>query len=120
MNMSVIGLILSAIASNVIASLLLKKSAISSHNMPFYEMSIKLFSMLGLALMFYAVAFVVYAALLRTLPVGKAYGLITFGSQIMLIVAGSYFFGEEITPAALIGIILIAVGLVLISRQAIS
>jgi len=38
----------------------------------------------------------------------------------MLIVAGSYFFGEEITPAALIGIILIAVGLVLISRQAIS
>jgi len=118
MNASTMSLVVIAIAANVLASVLLKSAAIQPSASAVALPPTKVLLLGGLALAFYAVAFVVYAMVLRTLPVSKAYTLITFGAQTVLILAGAVFFGERYEPMAWIGICMVFVGLALVARSA--
>jgi multidrug transporter EmrE-like cation transporter len=119
MTISTILLVIAAIFSNVIASLLLKQYSISSDGISFALYAPKVYILAGSSLLFYAVAFVVYALVLRTLPVSKAYMLITFGSQIMLIISSAFFFGEQFNSLAWAGVILVFFGLTLVGISAV-
>jgi small multidrug resistance pump len=118
MNFSTIFLVIAAIASNVLASIVLKSAAIQTKADSFALPPTKVLLLGGLAVVFYGVTFVVYAILLRTLPVSKAYGLITFGAQTTLLLAGAVFFGERYELTAWIGIGMVMVGLILLAHSA--
>ena len=119
MNLSTAGLVVTAIAANALASLLLKRVAVQPMRGMIACLPPQALGLAGLALLFYAVAFVVYALVLRTLPVSKAYTLITFGAQMLLILAGIFYFGERYTPMAWVGLGMVMVGLVLVARSAV-
>jgi multidrug transporter EmrE-like cation transporter len=58
-----------------------------------------------------------YAAVVKTLPVSKAYTLITFGAQSVLVLVGVFFLGERYEPAAWLGLFLVIIGLTLVSQS---
>lgn len=116
MTLSTIGLVVAAIAANAVASLLLKRVATHSSDAS-SVLTLHTLTFGGVALSFYAVAFVVYALILRTLPVSKAYTLITFGAQAVLILAGAYFYGERYGPMAWVGLLMVVVGILLIGAS---
>lgn len=108
-----------AIAANVAASLLLKKFAVTTARVQL-DLSWNCVAQLIVpfaALTFYAVAFAAYAVVLRSLPVSKAYTLITFGAQLALIVAGAFFFGERLNTLGLIGLMLVLSGLIVVAAS---
>ncbi|MBF0675246.1 SMR family transporter [Pseudomonas sp.] len=110
-----ITLLIMAIIANALASILLKKFSTqgdASH------LSMSTLLHLGGSVFFYGLAFLVYAALLKTLPVSKAYTLMTFGAQTALIVCGIFFFDEKYSTTAWIGLGLVVVGLLLVSKGA--
>lgn len=116
MTVLTVSLVIAAIVANVLASILLKQVAIHSVEDSFAYPS-KMLVLGGLALLFYAIAFVVYALVLRSMPVSKAYTLITFGAQAGLIFSAAIIFGERYGPMAWIGLAMICCGLVLIARS---
>jgi multidrug transporter EmrE-like cation transporter len=73
---------------------------------------------LWLGLLFAGIVLLSYLYAIRTLPIGLAYpvvtGLVTLGTFF----AGSLVFGEAMTLRALAGVILVAIGLVLVSGAA--
>ncbi len=117
-TVSTVALVLMAIAANPLASVLLKHAAINSGAATLPELPGRVLLLAGGAVLVYMLAFVLYAAVLRSLPVSKAYALITFGAQGTLIAAGAFFFGERLGAGAWAGLALIAVGLVLVFRSA--
>lgn len=118
MNASTMSLVVTAIAANVLASVLLKSAAIQPSTGAAGLPSTKVLLLGGFALFSYAIAFVVYAMVLRTLPISKAYALITFGAQTILILMGAFFFGERFEPTAWLGICMVFAGLILVARGA--
>lgn len=110
--------ILCAIVSNVTASVLLKRFALTLNEEHQTLASGGNWLIAGMALTAYALAFAAYAFALRSLPVSKAYAVITFGTQAILILAGTVFFGERIGLPAWVGFGLVVLGLTLISRSA--
>lgn len=116
MTLSTVSLVIAAIVANVLASILLKQAAMHSLKDAF-ALPPKMLALGGLALFFYAIAFAVYALVLRALPVSKAYTLITFGAQAALIFAGAMVFGERYGPMAWIGLAMVFCGLVLVARS---
>jgi multidrug transporter EmrE-like cation transporter len=109
-------LVITAIVANVLASILLKKAAMHSVE-DALALPPKMLALGSLALLFYAIAFAVYALVLRSMPVSKAYTLITFGAQAGLIFAGAIIFGERYGSMAWIGLAMVCCGLVLVARS---
>ena len=109
-------LVITAIVANVLASILLKQAAMDSVEGS-SALPPKILAMGSLALLFYATAFAIYALLLRSMPVTKAYTLITFGAQAVLIFAGAIIFGERYGSMAWIGLAMVCCGLVLVARS---
>lgn len=116
MNLLNITLLVSAILSNALASILLKKFSTQGSGSDL--LSVPSLLHLGGSVFFYGLAFLVYALLLKTLPVSKAYTLMTFGAQAALIVLGILFFDEKYNLTAWIGLTLVVIGLLLVSRGA--
>lgn len=111
-----IALLVSAILSNALASILLKK--FSTQRTGSSLLGVPSLLHLGGSVFFYGLAFLVYALLLRTLPASKAYTLMTFGAQAALIVLGILFFNEKYNLTAWAGLGLVVIGLLLVSRGA--
>lgn len=109
-------LVIAAILCNVGASALLKQASSQSNGLASY-FSHNGFMLGGGAVLLYFVAFVLYALVLRDLPVSKAYTMITFGAQAGLILVGYIFFGERFGALAWLGVLLILLGLILIGRS---
>lgn len=105
--------IIFAIFSNMMASVFLKMaSAYIPEKLSFINLKGFLFA--GGALAFYATSFLLYAFVLRGMPVSKAYLYITFGSQISLLVVGAFLFSERYEPIAWLGIFLVLLGVILV------
>lgn len=112
--MTALFLLALAIASNSLAGILLK--IFNNKGGKLYEINLLLFTHVGSAIALYFSAFIFYTLLLRYLPLGKSYAIMTFGVQIVLMITGAYCFGEKITSASLIGMLLIITGLALINQ----
>lgn len=113
MTLSTLILLIFAIATNATASILLKYSSTQ-----FFENRISLqrnaFLLAGLSLIFYAASFIIYAMVLRVMPISRAYLLITFGAQAILLFIGAIFFGETYELTTWVGIFLVVIGLLLV------
>jgi len=107
-------LVLAAVVANTLASIFLKRFALVLDEISFAIFNTKGLILAAAALLFYAVAFVLYAMVLRVLPVSKAYTLITFGGQFLLIMAGAFLFGESFGTLAWLGVTLIFLGVMLV------
>lgn len=117
MTSATIWLILAAIVGNAAASILLKQYAISDQSFD-QTWRVSNWALPLAALVVYAASFVIYAIVLRTAPVSKAYTLITFGTQTVLILMGALMFSERINLNGAIGLVLIVAGLMLVFNSA--
>ena len=71
---------------------------------------------LWLSLICYAVSILLWMVVLSKVDVSYAYPFLSIG-YILSAVVGYYFFGEAVTPIRIIGIIVICIGVVFISRS---
>lgn len=108
--------VLGAICCNVLASVSLKSFAMTGLKSGLANPTLASLLPMIVAMAFYVGAFVFYALVLRDVPVSKAYGLITFGAQIALIVVAALWFGEKMSITAYAGVATILVGLVLLAQ----
>jgi len=115
MTLSTYVLLIVAITTNAIASILLKCSSARILEKGIY-LRTNVFLLAGLSLIFYALSFIVYAMVLRVMPISRAYLLITFGAQVVLFFAGFFFFGETYELTSWAGVCLIVFGLLLVIR----
>jgi multidrug transporter EmrE-like cation transporter len=113
-----ISLVVVAITANALASLLLKNAAVLHVSAGALTSKVLLFGVTALAV--YALAFGAYALVLKAMPVSKAYAIITFGAQSVLILTGSYFFGEEYEATTWLGLALVIAGVLLITKSAVT
>ncbi|PPC88450.1 MAG: hypothetical protein CTY31_02190 [Hyphomicrobium sp.] len=117
MTIATVWLILAAIVGNATASILLKQYANSDQSLDAtLRMSQLVLPLAAMAV--YAASFVIYAIVLRTAPVSKAYTLITFGTQTVLIVMGALMFNERVNLVGALGLGLIITGLILVFNSA--
>lgn len=103
--------ILVAICANVLSSLLLKKVALLSRDGVEGVMNVKSALMTFSALALLGVTFSAYTYLLRSWPVSLTYALVTFTTQICLVVFGAIIFGERLSITMAIGLAFIGLGL---------
>lgn len=111
--------VITAILANVLASILLKQAAMHSVE-DALALPPKMLVLGSLALLSYAISFAFYALVLRSMPVSKAYTLITFGAQAGLLFAGIFIFGERYESMAWIGLAMVCCGLVLVARSTVA
>jgi small multidrug resistance pump len=112
--------ILSAIGCNVSATLLLRRFVTAS-GVSLSDLSLSALPQLVvpvIALAFYGAAFVLYALVLRVLPVSRAYALITFGAQVVLAIIGVAFLGERLRLTDVFGMALVLGGLTMLALNA--
>ena len=113
-TLTVLLVALSAI-SNIAASLLLKRAALGyGGHLKEYLFSSSAHHAAG-AVCCYVLAFVFYAALLRYVPVNRAYAFITMTAQLGLILGGVFLFGEKISATAWVGFAAIFSGVALLA-----
>lgn len=113
--MSIYTLTALAILSNAGASVLLKIfNQRGGHASGLLEFAT--IGYVGSALLFYVMTFVVYTFMLETLPVSRAYVVMTIGAQILLVLAGVFLFGESLTLTGVIGMVLLFVGICMVTQ----
>jgi hypothetical protein len=83
-------LVIAAVVSSALATLLLKQYALSPVRVPIAGLSVRGSDLARLALLFYPIAFFVHAMVLRTLNVGKAHMVITLGAEIVLMLLAPF------------------------------
>ena len=102
-----------AIFSNVMASILLKFAS------AYIPEKISLINLKGVfyaggAISFYVISFLLYAIILKGMPVSKAYLFTTFGTQVSLLIVGVFLFSESYDFMAWVGIFLILFGAIFV------
>lgn len=112
MKLFVIVLLFLSAAANISASLLLKATAVRTEAGLIALLRSKDAAFLIGSIVFYVIAFGLYALVLKFVPVNRAYAIITVLAQIGLIVGGSFFFGERLNSLAWAGFALILSGIV--------
>ncbi|MEZ2722119.1 hypothetical protein ACBP46_11885 [Paenalcaligenes hominis] len=116
--MSIYILLLIAVLANALASVLLKAFNLKGGDVVDILNPMTMVYV-GSAVTLYFVAFLVYAALLKTIPLSKAYIVMTSGVQLVLVIVGSVFFKEKITFNLVIGMSLIFAGMFFLSSKGI-
>lgn len=111
-------LLVISILSNVLSSSLLKKTALMTDNFEGtnkYKISIMFF----IALSLLGITFVCYTYLLKTWPLSTTYAILTFTTQILLMIVGYFFFKEEISFNSYLGMFFISIGLFFMAQSSI-
>lgn len=93
-----------AIVAEVIATAALARSAGSESLVP------SITTVAG-----YVIAFVCLSVTLRTMPVGVAYAIWSGAGIVLISTVGALFLGQKLDTAALIGIALIAAGVIVVN-----
>ncbi len=109
-----------AVLSNTSASLILKWASLPQHRIESWSAPPALgqIAPLALALLCYGLSFLAYMLALRTFAVSFAYPVITSLSVLLISVAASTVLQEGITPASLLGTVLILLGVGVLMRAA--
>ena len=109
-------LVIFGIASNAAASVLIKYAMMPDRKVSISEpLSIILNIPLWTGLMFYGIAFVLYALTLQRLPLNVTHPVLTCGAISMVAVLSVILFGETFSTTKIAGVVLVAVGVILIS-----
>ena len=112
-------LVVFGISSNAAASVLIKYAMMPERKVSISEpLSIILNIQLWTGLMFYGIAFVLYALTLQRLPLNVTHPVLTCGAISMVAILSVILFGESFTATKIAGVILVAVGVILISWKA--
>jgi small multidrug resistance pump len=109
--------VLGAVLCNVGASLLIKTSA-STHDAAAGSQGFLANGLIATAIALYGASFVFYALVLRELDVSKAYALITFGTQVVLVAAAALVLGERLDTTTYAGLGVILVGVIIVAQGA--
>ena len=109
-------LVVFGIASNAAASVLIKYAMTPERKVSISEpLSIILNVPLWTGLMFYGIAFVLYALTLQRLPLNVTHPVLTCGTISMVAVLSVILFGESFSATKIAGVFLVAFGVILIS-----
>lgn len=109
-------LVVFGIVSNAAASVLIKYAMMPERKISISEpLSIILNIPLWTGLMFYGIAFVLYALTLQRLPLNVTHPVLTCGAISMVAVLSVILFGESFTVTKITGVVMVAVGVILIS-----
>lgn len=112
-------LVVLGIVSNAVASVMIKYAMLPERKFSISEpLSIILNIPLWTGLMFYGIAFVLYALTLQRLPLNVTHPVLTCGAISMVAVLSVILFGESFTVQKIAGVVLVAVGVILISWKA--
>lgn len=110
-------ILLCGIVSNALASVLLKLAVTAPRKFPSLSDIGAIFTnwpfWLGLGL--YGAAFVLYAAALERLPLNVAHPVLTVGAVALVAIFSFVFFHETFQWTTIVGIVLVAVGVVFIA-----
>ena len=120
-NMSNIMLILASVLLNALAQLLIKKGmmAVGQFNLAnFSQNIIPMLSNVWLwcAMISYAISILLWMSVLSKVEVSFAYPFLSVG-YIVTAVAGYAFFNENLSLTRIVGIIVICIGVILISKS---
>lgn len=109
-------LVVFGITSNAAASVLIKYAMMPERKVSISEpLSIILNVPLWTGLMFYGIAFVLYALTLQRLPLNVTHPVLTCGTISMVAVLSVILFGESFSATKIAGVFLVAFGVILIS-----
>lgn len=112
-------LVVFGIVSNAVASVLIKYAMMPERKVSISEpLSIILNIPLWAGLLLYGIAFVLYALTLQRLPLNVTHPVLTCGAISMVAVLSVILFGESFTTTKIIGVVLVAIGVILISWKA--
>lgn len=114
-------LILSSVLLNCSAQLLIRKGMLVAGDMSIIAMAHNVCTLvtnvwLWLAMLCYGVSILLWMSVLSKVEVSFAYPFLSIGYVISAVV-GFFFFGENLSPIRIAGIIVICLGVVLISRS---
>ena len=109
-------LVVFGIVSNAAASVLIKYAMMPERKVSISDpLSIILNIPLWAGLLLYGIAFVLYALTLQRLPLNVTHPVLTCGAISMVAVLSVILFGESFTTTKIIGVVLVAIGVILIS-----
>lgn len=112
-------LVVLGIASNAAASVLIKYAMMPERKISISEpLSLVLNIPLWIGLIFYGIAFILYAFTLQRLPLNVTHPVLTCGAISLVAVLTSVLFGESFTATKIAGLVLVATGVILISCRA--
>ena len=112
-------LLIFGIVSNASASILIKVAMMPPRNYPTISDPVEALKNwpFWLGLLFYGLAFLLYAAALQRLPLNVAHPILTSGAIALVSVSSIIFFNEQLNWLKVLGILLVLAGVVLISRS---
>lgn len=104
------------IVSNAVASVLIKYAVMPQRKISISEpLSLILNIPLWTGIIFYGIAFVLYALTLQRLPLNVTHPILTCGAITMVAVLSVILFGESFSLTKIVGVILVSLGVILIS-----
>ena len=111
-------LVVLGIATNATASVLIKYAMMPERNVSILEpVSIIVNVPLWFGLLFFCVAFLIYAFILQRLPLNVSYPILTSGSITLVSILSVFFFDEAVTVEKIVGVMLIIIVVTLISLK---
>ena len=117
-RMITVMLVVLGIATNATASVLIKYAMMPERNVSILEpVSIIVNVPLWFGLLFFCVAFLIYAFILQRLPLNVSYPILTSGSITLVSILSVFFFDEAVTVEKIVGVMLIIIGVTLISLK---
>lgn len=116
-----ITIILTSVLLNCSAQLLIKKGMLKIGEVSLAGMAQNFLPLitniwLWSAMFCYGVSIVLWISVLSKVQVSYAYPFLSIG-YVLSAVAGNFFFAETITPIRILGIVVICIGVILISRS---
>lgn len=109
-------LVVFGIVSNAVASVLIKYAVMPQRKISISEpLSLILNIPLWTGIIFYGIAFVLYALTLQRLPLNVTHPILTCGAITMVAVLSVILFGESFSLTKIVGVILVSLGVILIS-----
>lgn len=109
-------LVVFEIVSNAVASVLIKYAVMPQRKISISEpLSLILNIPLWTGIIFYGIAFVLYALTLQRLPLNVTHPILTCGAITMVAVLSVILFGESFSLTKIVGVILVSLGVILIS-----
>ena len=109
-------LVVLGIASNAAASVLIKYAMMPERKISISEpLSLVLNIHLWTGLIFYGLAFILYALTLQRLPLNVTHPILTCGAISLVAVLSAVLFGESFSATKIAGVVLVVTGVILIS-----
>jgi small multidrug resistance pump len=109
-------LVVFGIVSIAVASVLIKYAVMPQRKISISEpLSLILNIPLWTGIIFYGIAFVLYALTLQRLPLNVTHPILTCGAITMVAVLSVILFGESFSLTKIVGVILVSLGVILIS-----